>query len=46
MSAIPPENAEHLLEYVRKLANRAGISPSFLARVENGIQTGISPLRS
>jgi hypothetical protein len=39
MSAIPSENAEYLLEYVRKLANRAGISPSFLARVENGIQT-------
>ena len=39
MSAIPPENAEYLLGYVRKLANRAGISPGFLARVENGIQT-------
>lgn len=39
MSAIPPEIAEELLAYIRKLASRAGISPSFLARVENGIQT-------
>jgi aspartyl/asparaginyl beta-hydroxylase (cupin superfamily) len=39
MSTISPTEAEYLLEYVRKLARRAGISQSFLARVENGIQT-------
>ena len=39
MSAIDPQDAEHLLKYVRRLAERVEISPGFLARVENGIQT-------
>ncbi|SRR5713226_5991696 len=39
MSAFTPTEAEYLLKYARKLARRAGISQSFLARLETGIRT-------